>query len=80
VKKLLPLSSYALVLESVKKYDERFGVQLFVKLLTGSSDKRIIEWNLDISKFYKTLSEYSTQSVNAMIEALIYEEYLFRQS
>ncbi len=78
--KLLPVSVYALVLELIKKYDEKFWVQLFVKLLAGSQEKRIFEWNLDRSEFYGALREYSTEAISGIIECLIYEWYLFKQS
>lgn len=78
--KLVPVSTYALILECVKKFDEKFGMQLFVKLLSGSQEKRIFEWNLDRNEFYGALKEFSTDAIGAMIEALIMESYLFKQS
>lgn len=80
VSELLPVSVYAIVLETIKKFDEKFWQQLFVKFLSGSQDKRIFEWNLDTSQFYGALKEYSSEWVSAIIESLIYEWYLFRQS
>jgi superfamily II DNA helicase RecQ len=55
-------------------------MQLFVKLLSGSQEKRIFEWNLDRNEFYGALKEFSTDAIGAMIEALIMESYLFKQS
>ena len=80
VKNLLPVSVYALVLELIKKYDEKFWVQLFVKLLSWSKEKRIVEWNLDRSEFYGALKEYSLDTISGIIECLIFEWYLFKQT
>ncbi len=80
MKTLLPVSVYALVLELIKKYDEKFWVQLFVKLLSGSQEKRIFEWNLDSSEFYGALKEYSLDTISVIIECLIFEWYLFKQT
>ena len=33
IEKMFPLSSYSLILESVKKYDEKFGQVLLVRML-----------------------------------------------
>ncbi len=49
---LVKISTFVLVLEAVKKYDERFGITAFVRMFSGSEDKRIIEWGLDESKYF----------------------------
>lgn len=77
VKKFLPVSAYSLVLETVKKYNEKFGQTLLVGILTGSSEKRITEWNLDLYEHYNALWEYSKKTVAAMFDVLKQEDFLF---
>jgi len=40
------------VLETVKKYNEKFGASLLAKVLAGSSEKRIVDWHLDDYQHY----------------------------
>ena len=74
--KFLPVSAYSLVLETVKKYDDKFGQALIARLLLGSGDKRLREWNLDSYTHFWALSEYSKETVRIMIEALIEENFI----
>jgi len=77
-KKFLPASSYAVVLETVKKYNEKFGVSLLAKLLLGSSEKRIIDWHLDDYQHYGIFSDMSLDMVTALFEALLMEDFIFK--
>lgn len=78
--KKIPLSMYEIILETVQKYNEKFGVTLLSKVLTGSSEKRIIDWNLDIYEHYNTFSQYSLEAVNALFESLLEEWFLYKTS
>lgn len=77
-KKYLPASSYSMILEIVKKYDERFGQGLLVKVLIWSKDARISQWNLDSYENYWALEKYDTSVVSAMFDALIMDNYLLK--
>lgn len=75
---LVKLSVFSLVLESVKKYDEKFGVWTFVKLLYGSQDKKILEWWLDNSDFFGALKDFTSKMIQAIIESLISIDFLYK--
>lgn len=77
-KKFLSASVYAVVLETVKKYNEKFGVTLLVKLLTWSHDKRISEWHLDKYEHHGVFSDMTLEMVTALFESLLMEDYLFK--
>lgn len=76
VKHFLPLSSYEFILETVQKYNERFGKKLFVSLLLGSTEKQIIDWNLDLYEHHGALKDLWEATVSLMLEALIHEKYI----
>ncbi len=80
VKKLIPHSSYALILETVKKYPEKFGAKIITWVLTWSQEKKILEWHLDDYEHYCALSDLDKKAVWAMIDALIFDEYLYKTS
>ena len=77
-KKFLPASTYGIVLETVKKYNEKFGASLLAKVLAGSSEKRIVDWHLDDYQHYGVFSDMSVEIVTALFEALIMEDFLFK--
>ncbi len=76
LQKVLPVSSYSLALETVKKYNEKFGQALIVRTLLWSKDKRIFQWHLDNYEHYGALKEYDKTTVNAMFEVLLMEGFL----
>ncbi len=80
IEKMFPLSSYSLILESVKKYDEKFGQVLLVRMLLWSGDKRLEEWHLDDYEHFWALKEYDKETIGAMFDALITENFLFKTS
>ncbi len=77
-KKFLPSSSYAVVLETVKKYNEKFGISLLAKVLNGSSEARISQWHLDDYDHYGVFSDMTLDMVTALFEALLMEDFLFK--
>ncbi len=77
-KKFLPASTYGIVLETVKKYNEKFWATLLAKLLSGSHDKRITDWHLDDYEHYGVFSDMTLEMVTALFEALIMEDFLFK--
>jgi ATP-dependent DNA helicase RecQ len=77
-KKFLPASSYGIVLETVKKYNEKFGISLLVKVLNGSHEARISQWHLDDYDHYGVFSDMTLEMVTALFEALMMEDFLFK--
>ncbi|QFR38949.1 RecQ family ATP-dependent DNA helicase [Candidatus Gracilibacteria bacterium 28_42_T64] len=76
IENLVQLSVFEIVLDVMSKFDKRFGVKVITNFLRGSSEKRIIEWGLDKHEDYGVLSEYNSELVEALIEALIQHDYL----
>lgn len=76
VESIVNLSVFGLVLEVIKKFDNKFWVMTFVQFLSGSQDKKILNWNLDKDENYWILTEYSTQFIQALIEALIGQGFI----
>jgi len=79
-KDLIPVSTFSLILESVKDYDERFWEVIFRRMLVWSEDKRVLQNKLDLYKHFWALKDYSRDAVWAMISALRYEWYLYKTS
>jgi ATP-dependent DNA helicase RecQ len=75
-KKFLPSSSYAVVLETVKKYNEKFGISMLAKVLNGSNEARISQWHLDDYQHYGIFSDMTLDMVTALFEALLMEDFL----
>ncbi|EKD66017.1 MAG: hypothetical protein ACD_49C00067G0003 [uncultured bacterium (gcode 4)] len=80
VESIVNLSVFGLVLEVIKKLDNKFWVMTFVQFLSGSQDKKILSWNLDKDENYWILTEYSTQFIQALIEALIQQGFIEKSS
>lgn len=76
IKKFLPVSAYSIILETVKKYNEKFGQTLLQKLLLWSNDQRLKQWNLDLYEHFWALKEYDTILVTSMFWALLAEDFL----
>ncbi len=75
---LVPLSVFAITLDTVKQFNERFWIGMIVKILTGSSDKRILDQDLDESEFHWALEDYETLLVKAVVESLIENEFIYK--
>lgn len=78
IEKILQASSYIVALETIKKYNEKFGAALIAKVLWGSEDKRILDWNLDLYEHYWALREYSEKTISAILEVLQMQEFLYK--
>ncbi|MCP4523171.1 MAG: DUF559 domain-containing protein [Candidatus Gracilibacteria bacterium] len=77
---LVHLSVFGIVLDAIEKFDTKYGSKFFIKFLWGSSDKRILELGLDQHELYGVLSEYKSELVEALIEALIQHGFLEKSS
>lgn len=75
---LVKISVFALVLEVVKKFDTRFWVQMITKFLRGSQDKKLTDWKMTLDKDFWALTDLTSEMVQAIIESLIANEYLYR--
>lgn len=75
---LVKNSVFSLVLETVKKFDERFWVWMITKFLWGSEDKKILEYWLDNYENFWALADFSTEMIKNIIEALIFQEFLYK--
>ncbi len=73
---LVPLSVFGIVLDTIKEFDEKFGIVMIARILTGSNDKRILELNLDESDFYWALEDYKRWLVKAVIESLMEHKFV----
>lgn len=73
-------SVFSIVLEVVKKFDERFWVQTITKFLWGSEDKKLKEWGMDNYKEFWVLGDLTSDLIQAVIESLIANEYLYKTS
>ena len=80
LEKLVPLSVFEIVLDVVSKFDNRFGTKVIANLLWWSKDKKILEWNLDKKKEYWVLSEYNSELILWIIEALTKYEFIEKSS
>ncbi len=77
-KEIIPVSAFALILETIKKFDERFGQSLMRWVLIGSQEKKILQNKLDLYEHFWALKDYSRDTIHAMIDALIFEWYLYK--
>ena len=75
---LVKNSIFSLVLEVVKKFDEKFWVTMISKILYGSEDKKILEYWLDNYENFWALADFSTEMIKDIIEALIFQEFLYK--
>jgi len=78
MKEIIPVSAFALILETVKQYDEKFGQVMIRRVLTWSEEKKVLQNNLDEWKYYGSLSDYSKDTVWAMMDALRFERYIYK--
>ena len=78
IKDLVPLSVFWIVLDSVKEFDNKFWVVMFMRLLTWSQEKKLLDAHLDESDFYWALEDYKRQLVKAVIQSLIDNKFLFQ--
>ena len=63
-------------LSCVKRMGERFGKGLIGKVLTGSKDQKIDQWNFDKLPTYGLLKDRTQKEVTQLIDYLTAERYL----
>ncbi len=77
---IVKISVFSLVLEVVKKYDQKFWLQIITKFLRWSKDKKISDWNMDKDDYFWALSDLTSETIQSIIEALIQNDYLYRSN
>ncbi|MGE8204928.1 DNA helicase RecQ [Heyndrickxia sp. NPDC080065] len=65
-----------MVLSCIKRMNERFGKTFVTKVLTGSSDKKIISFGFNKLSTYGIMREKTQKEVNELIDFLTAEGYL----
>jgi ATP-dependent DNA helicase RecQ len=65
-----------MILSCVKRMGERFGVSMTAKVLKGSNDKKLKEFNLHNLSTYGLLSTYTEKEITERIHFLIAEQVL----
>jgi len=80
IENLVVLSVFWIVLDVIKQFNHKFGLKFLSNFLRWSREKRIIEWWYDQKDDYWILWEYSQELIEALIEALIREEFLEKSS
>jgi ATP-dependent DNA helicase RecQ len=73
---LVHLSVFEIVLDALSKFDKKYWAKMMVKFLRGSSDAKLAQYGMDQHELYWALSEYTSELVEALIEALIQNDYL----
>nr|MDD3720508.1 RecQ family ATP-dependent DNA helicase [Candidatus Gracilibacteria bacterium] len=79
-KEIVPTNVFFIVLEFIKKLDEKFGANILASVLVGSKEKKITEWNLDLNPDYAILEEYNKDIVMSVFEVLIDAGYLYKSA
>jgi len=77
-KEIIPHNVFFIILDFVKRLDEKFWSQLLAGILTWSKEQRIIEWNLDIDKSHNILWIYDKTLVWVVFDELINFWYLYK--
>ena len=77
-KDIIPVSNFSIVLETVKNFNEKFWAWVISWLLIWSNEKKLLNWHLDNYEYFAALKDYSKDTVQAMIDALVFEEYLYK--
>jgi ATP-dependent DNA helicase RecQ len=73
---LVHLSVFEIVIDALSKFDKKYGAKMMTKFLRGSSDAKLIQYGMDQHELYGVLSEYNSELIEALIEALIQNDYL----
>ncbi len=75
---LVPLSVFGIILDTIRENNDKFGVVMFARMLTGSKEKKLLLAHLDESDFYSALEDYKKSLVKVVIEALVEQKYLIK--
>ncbi|MDD5769368.1 MAG: RecQ family ATP-dependent DNA helicase [Candidatus Gracilibacteria bacterium] len=79
-KEVIPKNVFLLVLEFIKRFDNKFGSQILASILVGEKDKKILEWNLDLDKDFAILQIYDKNLVLAIFDTLTQNGFLYKSA
>lgn len=79
-KEVIPRNVFLLVLEFVKRFDSKFWGQILAWVLSGSRERKILDYNLDIDKDFNVLWVYNKDLVSAIFDVLIENGFLYKSS
>ncbi len=68
--KLSSLDSSQITLKAIKSTQKEYGKSTYAKVLKGSKDKKLLEYNLTSSKFYGLLSNLKILEIQSIINNL----------
>ena len=77
---IVQLSVFEIVLDTVEKFDGKFGSKRIVDFLLGKEDELFTARNMDEDEDYGVLREYSSGLVLAVIESLLHTGYIEKAS
>ncbi len=80
IKDIIPYNQYILILEFIKRFDNKFWSQILAWILTWSKEKKLTDWNLDLDKDFWSFEIYSKNFVLAIFDTLIENEFLYKSS
>ena len=72
----VPLSTFGIVLDTVWKFDGLYGSNMIIDLLYWSSNKKIIQYDLDSHKRHWVLSSYHREIISLVFKGLEEHWYL----
>ncbi len=77
-KEIVPTNVFFIILEFIKKIDNRFWANILAGVLVWSKEKKITEWNLDLNSDFAILEEFNKDVVISVFEVLIDAWYLYK--
>lgn len=77
-KEIVPTNVFFIILEFIKKLDDKFWANILSSVLVWSKEKKIIEWNLDLNPDFAILEEYNKDIIISVFEVLIDAWYLYK--
>ena len=75
---VLPHNVFYIILEFVKRFQDKFWIQVLSWVLTWSLEKKILDWNLDLDSNYNILSLYTKDTIVNVFEVLLNFGYLYK--
>lgn len=78
VEEIVHYTTFLIILEFIKRFDDKFWLNTLVSVLVWAKEKKLIEWNLDIDKDYWILGELNKDVIQAIFEALLETGFLYR--
>lgn len=77
-KEVVPHNVFLIILEFIKRLDDKFWTQILAWILTWSKEKKILDWNLDNDKDFNILWVYNKEIVLAIFDELLSKWFLYK--